>query len=55
MLNWLNIKLGTQAPMVGVIAVFAFILGAGLGYNFVRDFGVNDNGNRSSEVQRNLR
>jgi hypothetical protein len=55
MLNWLNIKLGTHAPIVGVITVFAFILGAGIGYDFVRNFNVNDNGIRSPEVQLNLR
>jgi hypothetical protein len=52
MLNWLNREIGTHAPIVGVLAVFAFILGAGLAYNFVRDFGVNDKANQSSEVQR---
>ncbi|WP_310482861.1 hypothetical protein [Chamaesiphon sp. VAR_48_metabat_403] len=51
MLNWLNRELSTHAPMVGVLAVFAFILGAGLSYNFVRNFDVNDNGTRSPEVQ----
>jgi hypothetical protein len=51
MLSWLNRELGTHASMVGVITVFAFILGAGLAYNFVRDFGVNDNATRSFEVQ----
>jgi hypothetical protein len=55
MLNWLNRELGAHAPMVGVLAVFAFILGAGLAYNFVRDFGVNDNGTQSSEVRRDRR
>jgi hypothetical protein len=50
MLNWLNRKLGIHAPMVGVIAVFAFSLGAGLAYNFARDFGVNDN-TQSAEVK----
>jgi hypothetical protein len=52
MLNWLNRALGDHAPMVGVLAAFAFILGAGLAYNFVRDFGVNGNGTQSSEVHR---
>jgi hypothetical protein len=55
MLNWLNRELGTQAPMVGVITVFAFILGADLAYDFVRNFNVNDNDIRSPEVQLNLR
>lgn len=55
MLNWLNRELGEHAPMVGVLAAFAFILGAGLAYNFVRDFGVNDNGTHSSEVQHDNR
>jgi hypothetical protein len=55
MLNWLNRELGTHAPIVGAITVFAFILGAGLAYNFVRDFGVDSNGIRSPEVQLNLR
>lgn len=50
MLNWLNTKFGTQAPMVGIITVFAFVLGAGIGYDFVRNFGVDDNSIRSSEV-----
>jgi hypothetical protein len=51
MLDWLNRQLGGHAPMIGVIAVFAFILSAGLAYNFVRDFGVHDNGTHSSEVR----
>ena len=55
MLNWLNRELGAHAPMVGVMAIFAFILGAGLAYDFVRDFNVDDRGTRSSEVQLNLR
>ena len=50
MLNWLNRELGVHAPVVGAITVFAFILGAGLAYDFVRDFDVNDNATRSSEV-----
>jgi hypothetical protein len=55
MLNWLNRELGEHAPMVAVIAVLTFILSAGLAYNFVRNFGVNDNGNQSSEVRRDRR
>jgi hypothetical protein len=51
MINWLNRELGDNAAMVGALTVFAFILGAGLGYDFVRNFGVNDNGIHSSEVQ----
>ncbi len=53
MLNWLNRKLGDHAPVVGALTVLAFILGAGLGYNFVRDFGVNGKATQSFEVQRN--
>jgi hypothetical protein len=52
MLNWLNRQLGEHAPMVAVIAVLTFSLSAGLAYNFVRNFEVNDNGTHSSEVQR---
>ncbi len=51
MLNWLNRELGTHAPIVGAITVFAFILGAGLAYDFVRDFGINDNCIRSSKIR----
>ena len=51
MLNWLNRKLGDHAPIVGVLTVFTFILSAGLAYNFVRDFGVNNQDVRSSEVR----
>jgi hypothetical protein len=51
-LNWLNRKLGDRAPMVGALTVLVFILSAGLAYNFVRDFGINDEGVDSSEVRR---
>jgi hypothetical protein len=51
MIDWLNRELGDRAPIVGALTVFAFILGAGLGYDFVRNFGVNDNGIHSPEVQ----
>ena len=51
MLNWLNRELGNHAPIVGATTVFAFILGASLAYNFVRDFDVTDNTTRSSEVR----
>ncbi|WP_181243705.1 hypothetical protein [Chamaesiphon polymorphus] len=55
MLNWFNRALGDHAPIVGALVVLVFILSAGLAYNFVRDFGVNNNNNsndRSSEVRR---
>jgi hypothetical protein len=51
MLNWFNRTLGEHAPIVGALVVLVFILSAGLAYNFVRDFGVN-NSNQSSEVRR---
>lgn len=54
MLNWFNRALGEHAPIVGALVVLVFILSAGLAYNFVRDFGVNDNNsnNQSSEARR---
>jgi hypothetical protein len=55
MMNWINRTLGDHAPIVGALAAFAFILGASIGYNFVRDFGVNGSINQSSEVQRDRR
>jgi hypothetical protein len=54
-LNWLDRELGKYAPIVTVIAVLTFILSAGLAYNFVRNYGVNDNGNHSSEVRHDRR
>lgn len=51
MMNWLNRELGDHAPVVGALTVFAFILGAGLGYDFVRNCGVNDNSINLSEVR----
>jgi hypothetical protein len=57
MLNWFNRTLGEHAPIVGALVVLVFILSAGLAYNFVRDFGVNNNNSndRSSEVRRDRR
>jgi hypothetical protein len=55
MLNWINRTLGDHAPMVGAFTAFAFILGASIGYNFVRNFGVDGNGTQSSEVHRDRR
>ena len=51
MMDWLNRQLGDHAPMVGVLTILASILGAGLGYDFVRNFGVNDSGINSSEIR----
>jgi hypothetical protein len=50
MLNWLNRNLGDHAPMVGAITVLVSILSAGLSYDFVRNFGVSDCVNPSSQV-----
>ena len=52
MMDLLNRELGDRPPMVGALTVFAFILGAGLGYDFVRNFGVDNNGINSSKYER---
>jgi hypothetical protein len=54
MFNWLNRQLGDHAPMVGALSVLVFIFSAHLSYDFVRNFGVNDNCTNSSEVRRDL-
>jgi hypothetical protein len=51
MLDWLNGKLGDRAAIVGAIMVLVAVLSASVAYNFVRDFGVNDNSIPSSEVR----
>jgi uncharacterized membrane protein len=49
--NKINTQFGNQAPLIGVIAVFAFILGGYLGYTIVREFGVNNEANPSSQIR----
>lgn len=51
MFDWLNRQLGDHAAIVGGMMVLVSVLSANLAYDFVRNFGVDDNGANSSEVR----